>query len=158
MLSFGVLIAFWSPKQSVIEESSLESMAKQWKARNMKNQSFEVLFHKKIQNARRGSEEKSAMKHFRWQSFQPLLEHFLESNLCMLYVASNLRKLTIQCFKWCAIRNWNEGVTAIGSRTPQVERNFAALRNQPFAAKWFHSPFCASVKSRRPRFHLWNGP
>ena len=32
MLSFGVLIAFWSPKQSEIEESSLESMAKQWKS------------------------------------------------------------------------------------------------------------------------------
>ena len=32
MLSFGVLIAFLSPKQSEIEESSLESMAKQWKA------------------------------------------------------------------------------------------------------------------------------
>ena len=32
VLSFGVLIAFLSPKQSEIEESSLESMAKQWKA------------------------------------------------------------------------------------------------------------------------------
>ena len=32
VLSFGVLIAFWSPKQSEIEESSLESMAKQWRA------------------------------------------------------------------------------------------------------------------------------
>ena len=29
VLSFGVLIAFWSPKQSKIEESSLESMTKQ---------------------------------------------------------------------------------------------------------------------------------
>ena len=28
MLSFGVLIAFWSPKQSEIEESSLESISK----------------------------------------------------------------------------------------------------------------------------------
>ena len=32
VLSFGVLIAFLSPKQSEIEESSLESMAKKWKA------------------------------------------------------------------------------------------------------------------------------
>ena len=32
VLSFGVLIAFLSPKQYEIEESSLESMAKQWKA------------------------------------------------------------------------------------------------------------------------------
>ncbi|RVW98926.1 Transposon Ty3-I Gag-Pol polyprotein [Vitis vinifera] len=34
------------------------------KLRNMKNQSFEVLCHKQIRNARRGSKEKSAMKHF----------------------------------------------------------------------------------------------
>ena len=32
VLSFGVLIAFLSPKQSKIEESSSESMAKKWKA------------------------------------------------------------------------------------------------------------------------------
>ena len=30
----------------------------------MKNRSFEVLFHKQIRNARRGSKEKSAMKQF----------------------------------------------------------------------------------------------
>ena len=34
------------------------------KLRNMKNQSFEVLFHKQIRNARRGRKEKSAMKQF----------------------------------------------------------------------------------------------
>ncbi|RVW69793.1 hypothetical protein CK203_064278 [Vitis vinifera] len=33
------------------------------KLRNMKNQSFEVLCHKQIRNARRGSKEKSAKKH-----------------------------------------------------------------------------------------------
>ncbi|KAL6310775.1 hypothetical protein AAG906_007419 [Vitis piasezkii] len=32
------------------------------KLRNMKNRSFEVLCHKQIRNARRGSKEKSAMK------------------------------------------------------------------------------------------------
>ena len=32
VLSFGVLIAFLSPKQSKIEEGYLESMEKQWKA------------------------------------------------------------------------------------------------------------------------------
>ena len=61
MLSFGVLIAFLSPKQSEIEESSLESMEKQWKVRNMKNRSFEVLCHKQIRNARSvGSSLKNA--------------------------------------------------------------------------------------------------
>nr|CAN71928.1 hypothetical protein VITISV_020876 [Vitis vinifera] len=34
------------------------------KLRNMKNRSFEVLCHKQIRNARRGSKEKSAMKQF----------------------------------------------------------------------------------------------
>nr|CAN77539.1 hypothetical protein VITISV_008121 [Vitis vinifera] len=47
----------------------------------MKNQIFKVLCHKQIRNARKGSKEKSNMKHSRWQSFQPLLEHFLEFNL-----------------------------------------------------------------------------
>ena len=69
------------------------------KLRNMRNQSFEVLFHKQIRNARRGRKEKSAMKHFLWQSCQPLLEHFLKSNLGILYVVSKLRKSEIQCKK-----------------------------------------------------------
>ena len=56
-----------------------------------------------------------------WQSCQPLLEQFLKSNLCMLYVISKLRKPTIQCFKQCMIWSWNEGVTAIGSQSLQVE-------------------------------------
>ena len=42
----------WNPWQS------------NWKLRNMKNRSFEVLCHKQIWNVRRGSKEKSAMKHF----------------------------------------------------------------------------------------------
>ena len=50
----------------------------------------------------------------------------------------------------------------------KLKDHFAAMRNQPFAAKWFRSPFCASAKSRspfcasaksrRPRLHLRNGP
>ena len=40
----------------------------------------------------------------------------------------------------------------------KLKDHFAALQNQPFAAKWFRSPFCASAKSRRPRLHLRNGP
>ena len=40
----------------------------------------------------------------------------------------------------------------------KLKANFAALRNQSFAVKWFRSPFCVSTKSRRPRFHLRNGP
>ena len=35
----------------------------------------------------------------------------------------------------------------------KLKSNFAALWNQPFVAKWFRSPFCASTKSRIPCFH-----
>ena len=61
------------------------------------------------------------MKHSWWQSFQPLLEHFLMSNLCMLYVIWKLRKSTIQCFKPCVIWIWNEEVTAFGRQLLQAE-------------------------------------
>ena len=109
------------------------------KLRNMKNQSFEVICHKQIRNARRGSKEKSAMKQFLMTVMSATFGDFLESNLCMLYVFSKLRKSTIQFFKWCAIQSWNEGVTAIGSRTPQAE---SQLRS---AAK---SAFCCEVISQ----------
>ena len=42
VLSFGVLIAFLSPKQSKIEESYLESMAKKWKAQIFEEQALEL--------------------------------------------------------------------------------------------------------------------
>ena len=119
------------------------------KLRNMKNRSFKVLCHKQIRNARRGSKEKSNMKHSWWQSCQPLLEHFLEFNLCMLYVVLKLRKSTIQCFKRYAIRSWNEGVTVIARRSLQAEGRMLHdceislwLRKcYPFAVK-ISQPFC----------------
>ena len=94
------------------------------KLKFMKNQSFEVLCHKQIRNARRESKEKSAMKHSWWQSCQPFLEHFPKSIFFMLYIISNLRKSTIQCFKRCTIWSWNEGVTAIARRSLQAEGKF----------------------------------
>ena len=108
----------------------------------MKNRSFEVLCHKEIRNARIGSKEKSAMKHSWWQSCQPLLEYFLKSNLCMLYVVSKLRKLKIQCFKRCIIRSWNEGVQPLQSDHSKLKEEFCtALRNHHFVARWFRSLF-----------------
>ena len=83
------------------------------------------------------------MKHSWWQSYQPLLEHFLESNLCMLYVVSKLRKSTIQCFKRCTIRSWNEGVTAIASRSLQAEgRILHSVAKSPFCCEMISQPFC----------------
>ena len=136
VLSFGVLIAFWSPKQSKFEESYLESMAKQWKSQKHKEPkvwSFKFLCHK--QSGMQGGEVKkiSAMKHSWWQSFQPLLEHFLKSNLYMLYFVSKITKSKIQCIKRFANRSWNEEVRAIGSRSLQAEGQFRR------AAKSFRS-------------------
>ena len=132
------LLVIWSPKQSKIEESYLESMEKQWKAQKHEEPeywSFKVLCHKQIRDARRGSKEKSNMKHSRWQSCKPLLEHFLESNLCILYVVSKLKKSKIQCFKRCAIQSWNEGVTTIGSRSLQAEEKFCMAAKSPFCCE-----------------------
>nr|CAN69408.1 hypothetical protein VITISV_014748 [Vitis vinifera] len=38
----------------------------------------------------------------------------------------------------------------------KLKSNFAALRNQSFCCEVISQPFCASTKSRRPRFHLRN--
>ena len=113
------------------------------KLKNMKNQSFEVLCHKEIRNARRGSKEKSAMKHPWWQSCQPLLEHFLKSNLYMLYVVSKIRKSIIQCFKRFANQSWNEEVRAIGRRSLQAKgRILHSVTKSPFCCEMISQPFC----------------
>ena len=113
---------------------------------NMKNRSFEVLFHKQIRNTRRGSKEKSAMNHSWWQSFQQLLEHFLKSNLYMLYFVSKIRKSTIQFFKRCTNRSWNEEVRAIGSRSLQAEGQFRRAAKSAFGCEMISQPSCLSAK------------
>ena len=142
-------LVIWSSKQFKIEESYLESMAKQWKAQKHKEPklgSFKVLCHK--QSGMQGGEVKkiSAMKHSWWQSFQPLLEHFLKFNLYMLYVVLKIRKSTIQCFKRFANQSWNEEVRANVSRSLQAEGQFRR------AAKWFRSHFaqCTGVLLKLP--------
>ena len=52
------------------------------KLRNMKNQSFKVLCHKQIRNARRGSKEKSVMKHILDDSH---VSHFLSTSWSPIY-------------------------------------------------------------------------
>ena len=105
--------------------------------------------HKQVWNAR-GSKENPAMKHSWWQSLQPLLEHFLKSKLCMLYVIWKLRKSTIQCFKPCAIWSWNEEVTAFGRQLLQAEG-----RIQKSAAE---SAFCCGMISQHFCTVLWISP
>ena len=129
------LIAFWSPKQSKIEESSIESMAKQLEAHlheEPKLWSSIVLCQKQIMNARRESKERNLTCRIQEDSnCWTHLEHFLESISCMLYVVLKLGKSRIQCFKQCTNRSWNKEVKAIGSQSHQ-----AKSCNQPLAAKW----------------------
>ena len=71
------------------------------------------------------------------------LEHFLKSNWCMLYTISKLRKSTIQCFKWCAIRSWNEEVAAIASQSLQAEGSILqSVAKSPFCCEVISQPFC----------------
>ncbi|KAL6319113.1 hypothetical protein AAG906_011191 [Vitis piasezkii] len=51
------------------------------KLRNMKNRSFEVLCHKQIRNARRGSKEKSAMNQSNSEDFSSEDERLGSSSL-----------------------------------------------------------------------------
>ena len=78
-----------------------------------------------------------------WQWWQPLLEHFLKSNWCMLYTISKLRKSTIQCFKRCAIRSWNEEVTAIASQSLQAEGSI--LQSVAKSPYWFAAQVCSHL-------------
>ena len=97
------------------------------------------------------------MKHSWWQSCQPLLEHFLKSNLCMLYVVSKLRKSIIQCFKRFIIWSWNEGFTAIASRSLQAEgRILHSAAKSPFCCEMISQPFC-TVLCFPPEVSLHDG-
>ena len=142
-----LLIVFWSPKQSKIEESSIGSMAKQLEAHvheEPKLWSFIVLCHKQIMNARRESKERNLTWRIQEDSnCLTLLEHFLESISCILYFFSKLEKLGIQHFKRCVNWSWNEEVIAIGSQSHQGEGQFRSceislwLRNHKvIIVKW----------------------
>ena len=131
-----------------MEESYLESMVKQWKAQEHEESelwSLKVLCHN--QSGMQGGEVKreSTLKHSWWQSFQPLLEYFLKSNLCMLYVVSKIGKSTIQCFKRFANQSWNEEVRANGSRSLQAEGQFRRAAKSAFGCE-ISQPFCAPAK------------
>ena len=123
------LIVFWSPKQSKIEESSIESMAKQLEAHlyeEPKPWSFIILFQKQIMNARRESKERNLTWRIQEDSnYWTLLENFLESISCILYIFFfKLGKSGIQCFKRWANQSWNEEVIAIRSQSHQAEGQF----------------------------------
>ena len=61
----------------------------------------------------------------------------------MLYTISKLRKSTIQWFKRCAIRSWNEEVAVFASQSLQVEGSiFQSVAKSPFCCEVIPQPFC----------------
>ena len=61
----------------------------------------------------------------------------------MLYTISKLRKSTIQCFKRCAIRSWNEEVAAITSQSLRAEGSILqSVAKSPFCCEVIPQPFC----------------
>ena len=154
-----LLIVIWSPKQSKIEEHSMESMAKWLEAHQheeLKLWSFIVLYHKQIRNARRGSKEKSNMKHLRGQQLSTTFGALPGAQLMHTICCFEAREVSNPMHQTYAIRSWNEGVRSIGIRLHQAEGQFHGLRNhKKMAAKWCPSrceisqPSCTPAKFSR---------
>ena len=153
VLSFGVLIAFlitkairdWGELCGIFGKPIWSSET--WRTKALK--SFAI-----SKSGMQGGEAKRNLpwSNFLCQSCQPLLEHFLKSNLCMLYVVSKLRNSKILCFKRCAIRSWNEGVIAIASWSLQAEGRFLHICEISLLLREFRSHFaqCTGVLLKLP--------
>ena len=127
------LLVFWSPKQVKTEESFEESWAK------LRSHLPRVNPDCKEKKVKRICHEAYSW----WQSCQPLLEHFLKSNWCMLYVISKLRKSTIQCFKQCAIWSWNEKLQPLQVNHSKLKKAFCkSVAESPFCCEMISQPFC----------------
>ena len=93
------------------------------------------------------------------QSSCTLLEHFLKFIFYMLYTISKLRNSKIQCFKQCTIQSWNEGVTAITSKSLQAEGRFLHGYGISLLLREFHSHFaqCCGIPPEVSRYLLHIG-
>ncbi|RVW36261.1 hypothetical protein CK203_107268 [Vitis vinifera] len=105
------------------------------KLRNMKNKSFEVLCHKQIRNARRGSKEKSAMKQFFMSvmsaTFGALPEVQFMHDILFQRLGSHQSNSSNGAKFGAEIKE----LQLLEAEHRKLKANFAALRNQPFAAK-----------------------
>ena len=135
VLSFGVLIAFWSPKQSenegelYIVHGKVFGSSNSWRT---KLWSSIILCHSRSKYARKEQrrEEKQSEENRgqQLQSFFALLEHFPKSIFYMLYIISKRRKSRIQNFKPCMIWSWNEEDMAFARQLHLVEGQIRILR------------------------------
>ena len=151
------LIVFWSPKQSKIEESSMESMAKQLEAHlheEPKLWSFISPFPKANHECKEGKQrEKSNMKNSRGQKLFNTFGAFprvqFMHTICRFEAreVSNpkLQMVHESKLKWRSYSHWKP-------ITPSW-MPISQLRNQPLAAKWRPSackilqPSCMPTKS-----------
>ena len=148
------LIVFWSPKQSKLKERSMESMAKKMEShlhKEFKLWSPVVLCQKQIKNARM----KATWRMQEDINCLTLLKNFPESIWCMLYVVLKLGKSSVQRFKRCMNRSWNEPLAA---KSQQVEGQFHSAAKSAFGCEMISQPSCTSTKFRSPRVCLRNGP
>ena len=76
--------------------------------------------------------EKSTMKHSKWQSLSATFGALPRAQIMHTICRFEARKSSIQRFKWCAIRSWNEGVTTIGSWSLQAEGQFCRAVKSAF--------------------------
>ena len=119
--------------------------------------SFIVLCQKQIMNARRKNKERNLTWRIQEdRNYWTHLEHFLESNSCILYFVSKLGKSEIQRFKWCVNRNWNEEVIAIESQSHQAEGQFCSCE----ISLWLRNHKVLTMKLafgyEMETFSLWN--
>ncbi|RVW24919.1 hypothetical protein CK203_079521 [Vitis vinifera] len=143
------------------------------KLRNMKNQSFEVLFHKQIRSTRRGSKDKSAMRQFLMtvmsatfgalpevqfmhaisigsQSLQAegRILHGCESPFCYEYFAAILHSAVEFPLKF------PDSCDTLEAEHRKLKANFAALRNQSFAVKKHPLVISYELEKGSPRLKI----
>ena len=127
------------------------------KLRNMKNQSFEVLCHKQIRNARRESKEKSAMKHFLWQSCQPFWSTSWSPIYAFYMSFQSLGSQKSNASNGAQFGAEMKELQPLQADHSKLKEEFCImLRNHPFVAKWFRSHFaqCCGIPPEVSRYFL----
>ena len=108
------------------------------KLRNMKNQSFEVLFHKQIWNARRGSREKSTMKQFLDDSN---FSHFWStsrspfSTLCIPFQSSRSQESNASIGEWFGVET--KELQSLQADHSKLKEDFCTTAKSAFCCENF---------------------
>ena len=148
VLSFGVSIAFWSPKQSKIEESSLESMAKLLEAQIHEEPSFGAPFPfaKVVQSmqGKNNGERKNRVKKIEDSSCSLLLHFWSTSrspfSTCYIpFQSSGSQKSNSSNGAWFRVET--KELQPLQADHSKLKEDFCTAAKSPFAAKWFRSHF-----------------